>query len=51
MSRSALDRLLRSWGYSRLTVPPKPDSEHTSFKAYEPGYVHVDVKLPAPETG
>ena len=23
---------------------PKPESEHKPFKAYEPGYVHVDVK-------
>lgn len=23
---------------------PKPDGEHKPFKAYEPGYVHVDVK-------
>ena len=44
MSRSALDRLLRRRGHSRLPVPPKPDSEHKPFKAYEPGYVHVDVK-------
>ena len=44
MSRSALDRLLRRRGYSRLPVQPKPESEHKPFKAYEPGYVHVDVK-------
>ena len=34
MSCSALDR---------LPVQPKPDSKHKPFKAYEPGYVHVDV--------
>ena len=44
MSRSALDRLLRRRGHSRLPTPPKPDSEHKPFKAYEPGYVHIDVK-------
>ena len=44
MSRSALDRLLRRRGHSRLPVPPQPDSESKPFKAYEPGYVHVDVK-------
>lgn len=44
MSRSALDRLLRRRGHSRLPVPAKPDAEHKPFKAYEPGYVHVDVK-------
>lgn len=44
MSRSALDRLLRRRGHSRLPVPPKPDSKHKPFKAHVPGYVHVDVK-------
>ncbi len=44
MSRSALDRLLRRRGHARLPVPVKPDNEHKPFKAYEPGYVHVDVK-------
>ena len=28
----------------RLAASPKPDGEHKPFKAYEPGYVHVDVK-------
>ena len=45
MSRSALDRLLRRHGVSRR---PSPASEPTTppkrFKAYEPGYVHIDVK-------
>ena len=27
-----------------MPVPAKPDGEHKPFKAYEPGYVHVDVK-------
>lgn len=44
MSRSALDRLLRRQGHSRLPVPPKPEGERKTFKAYEPGYVHMDVK-------
>lgn len=44
MSRSALDRLLRRRGHSRLPAPIKPANEHKPFKAYEPGYVHVDVK-------
>jgi transposase len=44
MSRSALDRLLRRRGHSRLPVPAKSDGEHKPFKAYEPGYVHVGVK-------
>lgn len=44
MSRSALDRLLRRRGYSRLPQAVKPESETKPFKAYEPGYVHIDVK-------
>ena len=44
ISLSALNRLLRRRGYSRLPVPPQPDSESKPFKAYKPGYVHVDVK-------
>jgi len=44
MSRSALDRLLRRRGHSRLPVPDKAPSAHKPFKAYEPGYVHIDLK-------
>lgn len=44
MSRSALDRLLRRRGHSRLPVPDKTERTDKPFKAYEPGYVHVDVK-------
>ena len=44
MSRSALDRLLRRRGHSRLPVADKPPSTTKPFKAYEPGYVHIDVK-------
>lgn len=44
MSRSALNRLLRRRGHSRLPASSKPDDEHKPFKAYEPGYVHVDAK-------
>ena len=44
MSRSALDRLLRRRGHSRLPAPERPKPEAKPFKAYEPGYVHVDVK-------
>ncbi|MCK7499001.1 MAG: IS481 family transposase [Comamonadaceae bacterium] len=44
MSRSALDRLLRRRGHNRLPEPEKPARSHEPFKAYEPGYVHVDVK-------
>ena len=54
MSRSALDRLLRRRGVSTLAQAAAPERSHRPFKAYEPGYVHVDVKyLPqmADETG
>lgn len=44
MSRSALDRLLRRRGLSRLSAAAAPERSHQAFKAYEPGYVHVDVK-------
>jgi len=45
-SRSGLDRCLRRHGVGNLrdfkskAVKPK----HSSFKAYEPGYIHIDVK-------
>ena len=44
MSRSALDRLLRRRGVSRLPVEEAPARPTKAFKAYEPGYLHVDVK-------
>jgi len=44
MSRSALDRLLRRRGHSRLPTPDVPARASKPFKAYEPGYVHLDVK-------
>lgn len=44
MSRSALYRSLPRRWFFRLPVPTKPHTEYKTFKAYEPGYVHVDVK-------
>ena len=44
MSRSALDRLLRRRGCSRLPVVQEPAPTIKTFKAYEPGYIHIDVK-------
>lgn len=44
MSRSALDRLLRRRGINRLPEPEVEKTQVKSFKAYEPGYVHMDVK-------
>ena len=44
MSRSALDRLLRRRGHSRLPGPEKAASTTKPFKAYVPGFLHVDVK-------
>jgi transposase InsO family protein len=47
-SRSALDRLLRRHGVSRLAdLIPKEDETQAkpkTFKSYEPGFVHVDIK-------
>ena len=46
VSRSGLDRCLRRHGVSRLQdlKPKAPKPAHKPFKAYEPGYLHVDVK-------
>lgn len=44
MSRSALMRLLKRRGLSRLPAPKVDPKETKPFKAYEPGYVHIDVK-------
>ena len=46
VSRSGLDRCLRRHGASRLQdlKPKTPKPAHKHFKAYEPGYLHVDVK-------
>ena len=45
-SRSGLDRCLRRHGLGNLrdmkAKVPKP--KHSAFKAYEPGYIHIDVK-------
>jgi len=46
VSRSGLDRCLRRHGVGNLrdlkvkTARPK----HSGFKAYEPGYIHIDLK-------
>jgi len=46
VSRSGLDRCLRRQGVGSLNAlkPAAPTPAHKPFKAYEPGYVHVDVK-------
>ncbi len=46
VSRSGLDRCLRRHGVSNLNAlrPRTPAEPHKSVKAYEPGFVHVDVK-------
>ena len=44
LSRSALHRLLRRKGVSTRPVSEAPKPSHRPFKAYEPGFVHVDVK-------
>lgn len=47
VSRSGLDRCLRPHGVGNLrdlkAKAPKP--KHSAFKAYEPGYIHIDVRL------
>jgi|TARA_B100000949_G_scaffold204152_1_gene193604 transposase-like protein len=46
VSRSGLDRCLRRHGLGNLRAlkPKEPKPTHGTFKAYEPGYLHVDVK-------
>ncbi|TSE21204.1 Integrase core domain protein [Tepidimonas aquatica] len=46
VSRSGLDRCLRRHGVGNLRqlLPAAPKSAHKPFKAYEPGFVHIDVK-------
>jgi transposase InsO family protein len=47
-SRSGISRLLRREGLSKLAdLMPKAEGEETSkksFKDYEPGFVHIDIK-------
>jgi transposase-like protein len=45
-SRSGLDRCLRRHGVGNLNAlkPAAPKNAHKPFKAYEPGFVHMDVK-------
>lgn len=43
-SRSGLQRLLARHGISRLAREDKAQEAPKPFKAYEPGYLHVDVK-------
>ncbi|WP_394713394.1 hypothetical protein [Desulfogranum marinum] len=49
MSRSALDRCLRRQGISNLKqLIPVEETEtkpRKSFKLYEPGFIHVDLKF------
>ena len=46
VSRSGLDRCLRRHGVGNLAAlkPTAPQAAHKPFKAYEPGYLHMDVK-------
>ena len=44
VSRSGLQRLLKRHGLSRMPRETQAETTHPPFKAYEPGYLHVDVK-------
>jgi len=46
VSRSGLDRCLRRYGVGNLNAlkPAVTKAAHKPFKAYEPGYLHMDVK-------
>ena len=44
-SRSAVHRLLQRYGrISRIPAEAKPQRPTKPFKAYDPGYLHADVK-------
>ena len=45
-SRSGLDRCLRRHGVGNLRdlKAKTPQPKRSAFKAYEPGYIHIDVK-------
>jgi len=46
VSRSGLDCCLRRHGVGNLRdlKVKTPHPKHSDFKAYEPGYIHIDVK-------
>jgi len=46
VSRSGLDRCLQRHGVGNLHAlkPATPKPPHKAFKAYEPGYLHMDIK-------
>ena len=46
VSRSGLDRCLRRHGVGNLRDLKAKDArpKHSGFKAYEPGYIHINVK-------
>ncbi len=46
VSWSGLDRCLRRHGAGNLRAlkPKEARPEHATFKAWEPGYLHIDVK-------
>lgn len=44
VSRSGLQRLLKRHGLSRMPRETQAETTHPPFKAYEPGYLHGDVK-------
>ena len=46
VSRSGLDRCLRRHGVGNLNAlkPATPREPHKTFKSYEPGFLHMDVK-------
>jgi transposase InsO family protein len=46
VSRSGLDRCLQRHGVGNLHAlkPATPKQPHKAFKAYEPGYLHMDIK-------
>jgi hypothetical protein len=44
VSRSGLGRCLRRHGVGNLRDLQVKEAKYSAFKAYEPGYLHIDVK-------
>ncbi len=51
LSRSALHRLFKRHGVSKLPKAKKEEKEKKKFKPYPPGYVHVDITQVYTEEG
>jgi transposase InsO family protein len=44
LNRDSIYRILKAEGLGRLPVPPAPQKRRKTFKAYDLGYLHIDIK-------